>query len=45
MSTRENIRLIAKAPLIFTGLLSADRRFPYKPDNECIRTSIGFKNQ
>ena len=22
--------------LIFTGLLSADRRFPYIPDNECI---------
>ena len=31
--------------LIFTGLLSADRRFPYIPDNECIRTSIGFLNQ
>ena len=31
--------------LIFTGLLSADRRFPYIPDNECIRTSIGFINQ
>ena len=30
--------------LIFTGLLSADRRFPYIPDNECIRTSIGFIN-
>ena len=31
--------------LIFTGLLSADRRFPYIRDNECIRTSIGFINQ
>ena len=31
--------------LISTGLLSADRRFPYIPDYECIRTSIGFINQ
>ena len=34
-----------RGPLIFTGLLSADRIFPYIPDNECIRTSIGFLNQ
>ena len=28
--------------LFFTGLLSADRSFPYIPDNECIITSIGL---
>ena len=40
MSTRENIRLIARAPLIFTGLLSTDRRFPYIPDNECVSEQV-----
>ena len=31
--------------IIFTGLLSADPRFTYIPNNECVGTSIGILNQ
>ena len=31
--------------LIYTGLLSADRRLPYISDNEVVQTSINFIKQ